>query len=54
MTVQELYDVTRKKGDPREIELTLWPDDNSLAEVEFKEEDGEMFACLIAEGSVHL
>jgi len=54
MTIQELYDLARKKGDPREIELKLWPDDDDLAEVEFKEEDGEISACLRAEGSIHL
>ena len=54
MTVQELYDLARKKGDPRKIELKLRPDDDNLAEVEFEEEDGEVSAYLIAEGSIHL
>jgi hypothetical protein len=54
MTVQELYDLARKKGDPRNIELKLRPDDDTLAEVEFEEEDGEVSAHLIAEGSIHL
>jgi hypothetical protein len=54
MTVQELYDFARKKGDPRKIELKLRPDDDNLAEVEFEEEDGEVSGYLIAEGSIHL
>ena len=54
MTVQELYELARKKGDPNKIELKLWPDDDDLVEVEFEEEDGAVSACLIAEGSIHL
>ena len=54
MTVQELYDLTQKKGDPRKIEIRLQPHDDEIAEVEFKEEEGEIFACLIEEGAIHL
>lgn len=54
MTVQELYNLARKKGDPSEIELKLSPDGDDLAEVEFEGEDGEISAHLIPEGSIHL
>jgi hypothetical protein len=48
MTVQELYDLTRKKADPGKVELCLHPDDGEIAEVEFEEDDGELYANLIA------
>jgi len=54
MTVQELYDLTQKKGNPRTIGIRLRPDDDEIAEVEFEEEDGELYANLIAEGAIHL
>jgi hypothetical protein len=54
MTVQELYDLTRKKADPRKVELRLHPEDDPIAEVEFGKEDGDVFANLITEGSIHL
>jgi hypothetical protein len=54
MTVQELYDLTLKKADPRKVELRLHPDDDDIAEVEFEEDDDEIFANLITEGSIHL
>lgn len=54
MTVQELYDLTQKKGDPRKVEIRLRPDNDEIAEVEFDEQDGEVFACLIEEGAIHL
>jgi hypothetical protein len=54
MTVQELYELARKKGDPRKIDLKLRPDDDDIVEVELEEEDGEVSAYLIAEGSIHL
>jgi hypothetical protein len=54
MTVQELYDLTRKKADPRKVELRLHPDDDEIAEVEFQEDDGEIHASLVPEGAIHL
>jgi hypothetical protein len=54
MTVQELYDLTQKKADPAKVEIRLRPDDDEIAEVEFEEEDGEVFANLIAESAIHL
>jgi hypothetical protein len=54
MIVQQLYDLAQKKGDPRKIEIRLRPDNGEIAEVEFDEEDGEVFACLIEEGAIHL
>jgi hypothetical protein len=54
MTVQELYDLTQKKSDPGRVEIRLRPDNDDIAEVEFEEEDGEIFACLIQEGAIHL
>ncbi len=54
MTVQELYELTQKKADPRKVEIRLRPDNDEIAEVEFDEEDGEIFACLIEEGAIHL
>jgi hypothetical protein len=54
MTVQELYDLTLKKADPRKVEIRLRPDDDGVAEVEFEEEDGEVSANLIFEGAIHL
>lgn len=54
MTVQELYDLTRKKADPHKVELRLRHDDDEIVEVEFDEEDGGVFAYLIEEGAIHL
>jgi hypothetical protein len=54
MTVQELYDLARRKGDPNKIELKLRPDDDEIAEVEFEKEVGQVFAYLIQEGAIHL
>jgi hypothetical protein len=54
MTVQELYDLTRKKADPRKVELRLHPDDDEIAEVEFHEDDGEIHASLVPGGAIHL
>jgi hypothetical protein len=55
MTVQELYDLTlKKKADPGKVELRLHPDDDEIAEVEFEEDDGELYANLIIEGAIHL
>jgi hypothetical protein len=54
MTVQELYDLTLKKADPRKVEVRLRPHDDEIAEVEFEEEDGEVLAYLIEEGAIHL
>ena len=54
MTVQQLYDMTQKKADPRKVEIRLRPHNDEIAEVEFDEEDGEVFACLIEEGAIHL
>ena len=62
MTVQELYDFTRKKADPRKVELRVRnnslyapvPQGDEVAEVEFEKEDGQVFAYLIEEGAIHL
>ena len=54
MTVQQLYDMTQKKADPRKVEIRLRPHNDEIAEVEFDEEDGAIFACLIEEGAIHL
>jgi hypothetical protein len=54
MTVQELYDLTQKKADPRKVEIRVRPDDDEVAEVEFEEEDGEVSANLIVEGAIQL
>ncbi len=54
MTVQELYNLAQRHGDPRKIELKLHPHDDEIAEVEFEEEDGEISAHLVLEGSIHL
>ena len=44
MTVQELYDLTLKKADPRKVEIRLRPDNDEVAEVEFEEEGNQLFA----------
>ncbi len=54
MTVQELYDLTRKEADPRKVEVRLRPHGDEIAEVEFEKEDGQVFAYLIEEGAIHL
>lgn len=54
MTVQDLYDLTQKKTDPRTVELRLRPDGDEIAEVEFDKEEGQVFAYLIEEGAIHL
>jgi hypothetical protein len=54
MTVQELFDLTRKKADPRKVEIRLRPHGDEIAEVEFEETDGEVSAYLIEEGAIHL
>lgn len=54
MTVQELYDLTLKKANPRKVEIRLRPDDDEVAEVEFEDDDGEVSANLILEGAIHL
>ena len=54
MTVQDLYDLTRKKADPRKVEIRLRPHDDEIAEVEFAEEDGQVCAYLVEEGAIHL
>ena len=54
MTVQELYELTQKKADPSKVELRLRSHDDEIAEVEFKEDEGEIFAYLIEEGAIHL
>ena len=54
MTVQELYDLTQKKGDPRKTEIRLRQDGDEIAEVEFEEDDGQLCASLIEEGAIHL
>jgi len=54
VTVQELYDLTQKKHDPRKVELRLRPHGDEIAEVEFEEDDGQVYACLIEEGAIHL
>jgi hypothetical protein len=54
MTVQELYDLTQRKADPRKVEIRLRPHDDEIAEVELEEADGEIVAYLIEEGSIHL
>ena len=54
MTVQELYDLTQKNHDPRKVELRLRPHDHEIVEVEFEEDDGHIYACLIEEGAIHL
>ncbi len=54
MTVQELYELTRKKADPRKVELRLRPDGDEITEVEFEKEEDQVFAYLIEEGAIHL
>ena len=54
MTVRELYDLTQKKADPHRVEVRLRPCDDGVAEVEFEEDGGEVFAYLIEEGAIHL
>ena len=54
MTVQELYDLAHKKGNPKKIEIRVHPDNDEIAEVEIKEADSEISACLIVEGCIHL
>ena len=54
MTVQELYDLTQKKADPRKVEVRIRPHDDEIAEVEFEEEDGQVCVYLIEEGAIHL
>jgi hypothetical protein len=54
MTVQDLYDMTLKHGNPREVEIRMRPHDDEIAEVEFENEDGQLCAYLIEEGAIHL
>jgi hypothetical protein len=54
MTVQELFEFTQRRGDPRKVEIRLRPHGDEIAEVEFEEEDGEVSAYLIEEGAIHL
>jgi hypothetical protein len=54
MTVQELYDLTQKNGDPRTTEIRLRQHGNEIAEVEFEEDNGQLYASLIEEGAIHL
>jgi hypothetical protein len=54
MTVQELYDLTQKKADPRKVEIRLRPHDDEIAEVELEKDGDEVVAYLIEEGSIHL
>jgi hypothetical protein len=54
MTVQELYDLTKKTADPREVEIFLRPHDDEIAEAEFEERDGQVSVYLIEEGAIHL
>lgn len=54
MTVQELYDLTRKEANPRNVEVRLRPRGDEIAEVEFEKEDGQVFAYLVEEGAIHL
>jgi hypothetical protein len=54
MTVQELYNLTLKKANPRKVEIRLRPDDDEVAEVEFEDDDGEVSANLLLEGAIHL
>jgi len=54
MTVQELYDLTQKKTDPRKVEIRLRPHGGEIAEVELEEKGGEVFAYLIEEGAIRL
>jgi len=44
MTVQHFYDMTQKKSNLRKVELRLRGHDDEIAEVEFEEEDGQLFA----------
>jgi len=54
MTVQELYDLTQKKADPRKVEIRLRPYDDEIAEVELERENGQVIAYLVEEGAIHL
>jgi hypothetical protein len=54
MTVQELYELTRKNADPSKVELRLRPDGDEIVEVEFEKDENEFFAYLIEERSIHL
>lgn len=54
MTVQELYDLTRKQADPRKVEIRLRPHDDEIAEVEFEKEEQGWIAYLVEEGAIHL
>ena len=54
MTVQELYDLTQKRGDPRKIQIRLRQHGDEIAEVEFEEDDGQLYASLVEEGAIHL
>ena len=54
MTIQELYDLTKKQADPRTVEIRLRPDGHEVAEVEFKKEDKQVYVYLIEESAIHL
>lgn len=54
MTVQELYDLTQKNGDPRKTEIRLRQHGDEIAEVEFEEDDGRLYASLIEVGAIHM
>ena len=54
MTVQELYDLTKKQADPCSVEIRLRPDGHEIAEVEFEKEDEQVSVYLIEESAIHL
>ena len=52
--MQELYDLTLKKAAPRKVALRRHPDDEEIAEVEFEEDDDEIYSNLITKGTIRL
>ena len=54
MTVQELYELTQKRAYPGKVQNRRRPHDDEIAEVEFEEDHGQLYACLIEEGAIDL
>jgi hypothetical protein len=54
VTVQDLYDLTQKNGDPRKTEIRLRQHGDEIAQVQFEEDEGQLYASLIEEGAIHL